>query len=156
MTSRAITRTIKEIDYKLRYDPNNDTYVDEWPYKPYERKSVQYKCGCNGYVFETKQKYNAHIKSKTHYNWVNEYSSRMKLKQDEEKEKNDLKIEVELLKRKLEKKIKKNDVLNIENDVLKIENDSLKIENKDKNEKIIKLLELHELNKSRTTSLTAG
>ena len=98
---------------------------------------------------KTKQKYTAHIKSKTHCNWVNEYSSRMKLKQDEEKEKNDLKIEVELLKRKLEKKIKKNDLL-------KIENDALKIEIKDKNEKIIKLLELHELNKSRTTSITAG
>ena len=156
MSSRAITRTIKEIDYKLRYDPDNDIYVDKWPYTPYERKSVQYKCGCNGYIFDTKQKFTAHTKSKTHCNWVNEYSSRMKLKQDEEKETNDLKIEVELLKRKLEKKDKKNDALNIENDVLKIENDSLKIENKDKNEKIIKLLELHKLNKSRTTSLTAG
>jgi len=140
MSSRAITLTIEEKDYELIYDPNNDTYVDEWPYKPYERKKVQYKCGCNGYVFDTKEKFKSHIKTKTHTKWFKEYPARMKLKQDEEKEKNELKIELELLKRELEKKDKKIEVL--------------QIENKDKDEKINKLLELRKLNK--TTSLTAG
>jgi len=111
MSSRAITRTIEEKDYELLYDGDNDTYVDEWPYKPYERKKVQYKCGCNGYVFETKQKFSAHIKSKTHCKWVDEYSSRIKIKQDEENEKNDLKIENELLKRKLDKVMNENKIL---------------------------------------------
>lgn len=154
MSSRAITLTIEEKDYKLIYNPNNDTYVDEWPYKPYERKKVQYKCGCNGYVFDTKEKFKSHIKTKTHTKWFKEYPARMKLKQDEEKEKKELKIELELLKRELEKKNKQLEKKDKKIEVLQIENNELKIENKDKDEKINKLLELRKLNK--TTSLTAG
>lgn len=86
------------------FDENNDTYIDKSPYKPYERNCIKYECRCKaGSYFVNNMMYKQHIKSKTHKEFITNYKKYFK-EVDEAKETiNNLKVENELLKRKLEK-----------------------------------------------------
>jgi len=96
--------TVESSIYIPTFDENNDIYVDESPYKPYERKCVKYECRCKaGSYFVGSKMFKQHIKSKTHKDFISYYKKYFK-EVDEAKEIiNDLKIENELLKRKLKK-----------------------------------------------------
>ncbi len=86
------------------FDENNDIYIDKSPYKPYERNCIKYECRCKaGSYFVNNMMYKQHIKSKTHKEFITNYKKYFK-EVDEAKETiNNLKVENELLKRKLEK-----------------------------------------------------
>ena len=90
--------------YKPTFDENNDEYIDKSPYKPYERNCIRYECRCKaGSYFVGNTMFKQHIKSKTHKDFIQNYSKYYK-EVDESKEiiKN-LKIENELLNRKINK-----------------------------------------------------
>lgn len=88
--------------YIPSFDENNDIYIDKSPYKPYERKCIKYECRCKaGAFFIGNSMFKQHIKSKTHKDFILNYKKYFK-EVDEAKETiNNLKIENELLKRKL-------------------------------------------------------
>lgn len=90
--------------YKPTFDENNDEYIDKSPYKPYERNCIRYECRCKaGSYFVGNRMFKQHIKSKTHKDFIQNYSKYYK-EVDESKEIiNNLKIENELLNRKINK-----------------------------------------------------
>ncbi len=90
--------------YKPTFDENNDEYIDKSPYKPYERNCIRYECRCKaGSYFVGNTMFKQHIKSKTHKDFIQNYSKYYK-EVDESKEIiNNLKIENELLNRKINK-----------------------------------------------------
>ena len=90
--------------YKPTFDENNDEYIDKSPYKPYERNCIRYECRCKaGSYFVGNTMFKQHIKSKTHKDFIENYSKYYK-EVDESKEIiNNLKIENELLNRKINK-----------------------------------------------------
>ena len=96
--------TVESTIYIPKFDENNDIYLDESPYKPYERKCIKYECRCKaGSYFVGSKMFKQHIKSKTHKDFISNYKKYFK-EVDEAKETiNDLKVENELLKRKLKK-----------------------------------------------------
>lgn len=96
--------TVESSIYIPKFDENNDIYIDKSPYKPYERNCIKYECRCKaGSYFLNNMMYKQHIKSKTHKEFITNYKKYFK-EVDEAKEIiNDLKVENELLKRKLEK-----------------------------------------------------
>tara|TARA_B100000214_G_C23959628_1_gene624586 strand:+ start:1488 stop:1916 length:429 start_codon:yes stop_codon:yes gene_type:complete len=87
--------------YKPTFNENNDEYIDTSPYKPYERNCIRYECRCKaGSYFIGNTMFKQHIKSKTHKDFIANYSKYYK-EVDESKEIiNNLKVENELLTRK--------------------------------------------------------
>ena len=96
----SVTRCI----YIPKFDESKDEYIDKSPYKPYERNCIRYECRCKaGSYFVGNTMFKQHIKSKTHKDFIENYSKYYK-EVDESKEIiNNLKIENELLNRKINK-----------------------------------------------------
>ena len=90
--------------YKPSFNENSDEYIDTSPYKPYERNCIRYECRCKaGSYFIGNAMFKQHIKSKTHKDFIANYSKYYK-EVDESKEIiNTLKVENELLTRKINK-----------------------------------------------------
>tara|TARA_Y100001970_G_C14058720_1_gene763025 strand:+ start:253 stop:648 length:396 start_codon:yes stop_codon:yes gene_type:complete len=90
--------------YKPTFNENSDEYIDTSPYKPYERNCIRYECRCKaGSYFIGNAMFKQHIKSKTHKDFIANYSKYYK-EVDESKEIiNTLKVENELLTRKINK-----------------------------------------------------
>ena len=88
--------------YIPSFDENNDIYIDKSPYKPYERKCIKFECRCKaGAYFVGNSMFKQHIKSKTHKDFILNYKKYFKEVDEANETINNLKIENELLKRKL-------------------------------------------------------
>lgn len=88
--------------YIPSFDENNDIYIDKSPYKPYERKCIKFECRCKaGAFFIGNSMFKQHIKSKTHKDFILNYKKYFKEVDEANETINNLKIENELLKRKL-------------------------------------------------------
>ena len=96
--------SIHQAIYIPLFDETLDKYIDKSPYKPYERNCIRYECRCKaGSYFVGNTMFKQHIKSKTHKDFIENYSKYYK-EVDESKEIiNNLKIENELLNRKINK-----------------------------------------------------
>tara|TARA_B100000575_G_C23110296_1_gene641316 strand:+ start:74 stop:499 length:426 start_codon:yes stop_codon:yes gene_type:complete len=69
-----LVKVFQEI-YKPVFDENNDKYIDKSPYKPYERNCIQYECRCKaGAYFKGNTMFKQHIQSKTHQDFIHNYS----------------------------------------------------------------------------------
>ena len=87
--------------YIPEFDENNDCYIDKSPYKPYERNCIRYECRCKaGSSFVNNMMFKQHIKSKTHKDFIRNYSKYYKEIDDSKEIIKNLKAEIELLKRK--------------------------------------------------------
>jgi hypothetical protein len=96
--------TVESSIYIPKFDENNDCYLDSSPYKPYERNCVRYECRCKaGSYFVNNMMFKQHIKSKTHKEFITNYKKYFKEVDEATETINDLKVENELLKRKLKK-----------------------------------------------------
>ena len=108
MSIVAINRQI----YKPTIDSNNGIYIDKCPYSLHERKRIVYDCRCKaGCSFDSRGKFNQHIKSKTHKEWIKNYDKYYK-------EVDDAQNIIKELTIKLEKLMRKNSKLELENDIL--------------------------------------
>jgi len=74
MSSTIIVSTIHNI-YKPLFDTETGTYKDVTPYLPYQRNRQYYECRCcAGKGFANNQEFKQHCKSKTHKEFVENYS----------------------------------------------------------------------------------
>ena len=101
------TKTLITIDkeiYTPVFNEEDDTYIDKCPYVPYQRKCIEYTCSCRaGASFFNNASYKQHIKSKTHLNYIKNYKKyNAQIYERDETIKN-LKVELELTKRKMNK-----------------------------------------------------
>ena len=95
--------TINHEIYKPIFDENNDIYVDKCPYRPYQRKCIEYECRCKaGSSFFNNASFKQHIKSQTHKYFIENYSKYYKEVDESFETINKLKIENEIQKRKLQ------------------------------------------------------
>ena len=96
--------TINHEIYKPVFDENGDTYLDCSPYKPYQRKCIEYECNCRaGSSFFNNASYKQHIKTKTHRDYIENYKKYNKELYERDEIIKNLKIENELLTRKMNK-----------------------------------------------------
>lgn len=102
----SISKIVNEI-YVPQFDENKNCYIDITPYKPYEKNRIHYSCPCKaGVVFTCNSEYNQHIKSKTHKNYLKNFSIYNKPLDDEKKKTKELKYKNEMLFRKNTKILK--------------------------------------------------
>ena len=95
--------TINKEIYVPGFNENSDIYVDESPYKPYQRKCIEFECRCKaGSSFYNNASYKQHIKSHTHKDFIENYSKYYKEVDEAFETINTLKVENEILKRKLQ------------------------------------------------------
>ena len=93
--------------YKPKFNENTDKYDDCSPYIKYQRNCQIYECRCKaGVILINNASYNKHIKNKTHKEWIKNYSKYYKEVDDANEIIKDKNIEIEKLKRKLQKKEK--------------------------------------------------
>ena len=98
--------------YKPTIDSNNGIYIDKCPYSFHERKRIVYDCRCKaGCSFDSRGKFNQHIKTKTHKEWIKNYDKYFK-------EVDDAQTTIKELTIKVEKLMRKNSKLELENDIL--------------------------------------
>ena len=90
--------------YKPEFNPNNGKYFDMCPYEEGQRHKEPYRCPCNGYVFDKRQKFFSHIESKCHKNYIENYDFNTKEVEDLKTEKNILLAEKTNAENKLAKK----------------------------------------------------
>ena len=96
----SITRCI----YIPKFDSSKDEYIDVSPYKPYERNSIQYECRCRaGSVLTNNTTFKQHIKSKTHQDFIQNYSKYFKEVDESQEKIKQLTIDKEMLQRKVNK-----------------------------------------------------
>lgn len=103
---------VEEDIYIPSFNENTDEYYDLCPYTKYKRGHILYECRCKaGSSFKDTGSFNQHIKSKTHKDFVKNYKKYYK-EVDEQKDLiNNLKAEVEILNRKLNKALNRNNTL---------------------------------------------
>tara|TARA_B000000557_G_C20533824_1_gene341785 strand:- start:26 stop:427 length:402 start_codon:yes stop_codon:yes gene_type:complete len=104
--------TQKEI-YKPTFDETLDVFIDLCPFKPRQRNIINYECRCKyGSGFRTYSEFKKHIETKSHKNFLINYSrydgELDKLKQEYKK----MTIENEFLKRKNKRLSRENELLN--------------------------------------------
>jgi len=117
--------------YKPAFDENNDKYLDKSPYKPYERKCIRYECRCKaGAYFIGYSQFKQHIKSKTHKDFITNYTKYYKEVDELGETNKKLLSEKELLSRK-------NDHLHETNKSLITKIEKLQKQNKD----LLKIIE---------------
>ena len=135
MSSRAIVPITCE-KYTPTFDIILDEYYDESPVKSRERNSIIYTCPCkSGSNLRTHTDFIKHFDTDHHKSYLKNYSNIAENEESKEDEKNELKIQNELLKRLLDIKNK-----NIEEKNKNIEEKDKKIKEKDK--KIKKLYKI--------------
>ena len=90
--------------YVPNFNENSGEYVDKSPYKPYQRKCIEYECRCKaGSSFFNNASYKQHIKSNTHKLFIDNYPKYFKEVDEATETIKQLRIENEMLKRKYEK-----------------------------------------------------
>ena len=90
--------------YKPSFNENTGEYYDFSPYKPYERNCIRYECRCKaGVSFVNTTQFKQHIKSKTHKNFIENYSKYYKEVDESHNIIKELKVEKEMLCRKIQK-----------------------------------------------------
>ena len=68
-------QTIHYQVYIPHFNSDEDKYTDVSPYKPYERRCIRYECRCRaGASFAGTGQFKQHIKSKTHQDFIQNYS----------------------------------------------------------------------------------
>ena len=96
---------IQLVDFKVyipSYDVNNDLYIDKCPYVMYERNAIRYECRCKaGASFCGTGQFKQHIKSKTHQDFITNYSKYFKEVDERQEKIKELTIENEMLQRKV-------------------------------------------------------
>jgi len=111
--------------YKPAFDENTGNYQDKSPYKPYERNCVRYECRCKaGAYFVGFSQFKQHTKSKTHKDFIENYTKYYKEVDELGETNKKLLSEKELL-------IRKNDHLNDTNQSLTLKIRKLQNQNKD-------------------------
>jgi len=96
--------TIDKEIYVPNFNENSGNYVDKSPYKPYQRKCIEYECRCKaGSSFINNTSYKQHIKSITHKLFIDNYPTYFKEVDEAAETIKQLRIENEMLKRKYEK-----------------------------------------------------
>ena len=94
--------TINHEIYKPVFDENSDTYLDCSPYKPYQRKCIEYSCNCRaGSSFFNNASYKQHIRTKTHCDYIKNYKKYNKELYERDEIIKKQRIEIELLTRKM-------------------------------------------------------
>ena len=117
--------------YKPEFNENTDNYIDKSPYKPYERNCIRYECRCRaGAYFVGLSQFKQHIKSKTHKDFIINYSKYFKEIDELGETNKKLLSEKELL-------LRKNDNLNDINGSLTKKIEKLQKQNKD----LLKIIE---------------
>ena len=117
--------------YIPSFDENTDEYIDKSPYKPYERNCIRYECRCRaGAYFVGLSQFKQHIKSKTHRDFITNYSKYFKEIDELGDTNKKLLSEKELL-------LRKNDNLNDINVSLTKKIEKLQKQNKD----LLKIIE---------------
>ena len=92
--------TAPPITYKPEFNSDDGVYVDKCPFARNSRNNPWHKCPCNGFEFNKTIKFNSHIKSACHRNYIENYSDNIKELEDLKNEMKGLLAENELLKRK--------------------------------------------------------
>ena len=100
--------SIQKSIYIPVYDPEQDKYYDKSPFKKYER-GIYYECRCkSGSLFNNLTKFNLHINTKTHKEFITNYNTYNKELNSANERIKELQIENEFLTRhnkKLQEKI---------------------------------------------------
>lgn len=90
--------------YIPSFNVEQDQYYDKSPCKPYERQAIRYECRCRaGASFCGTGQYKQHIKSKTHQDFINNYSKYFKEVDESQEKIKQLTIDKEMLQRKVNK-----------------------------------------------------
>lgn len=96
--------SIHQAIYIPLFDETLDKYIDKSPYKPYERNCIRYECRCKaGTSFISTSQFKQHIKSKTHQEFIRNYDKYYKEVDEASVTIKNLKIENEMLHRKIQK-----------------------------------------------------
>ena len=104
----SLTTVCSEI-YVPAFDSNKDMYYDESPYVSRERNCIHYECRCKaGAYFTNNSSFKQHVKSKTHKDFIQNYKKYYKEVDEASQTINDLKAELEILKRKYAKLLSQN------------------------------------------------
>ena len=115
MSIIAINREI----YKPTIDSNNGIYTDICPYSLHERQRIVYDCRCKaGCSFDSRSKFNQHIKTKTHKEWIKNYDKYYKEVDDAQNTIKELTIKLQISMRKISKLELANSKLELTNDIL--------------------------------------
>ena len=102
MDKKIVSTTLKI--YEPQFDEDEDCYKDTNPYKKYERSIISYECKCRaGACFTNSSQYKQHIKTKTHKKFIDNYKLFHKQLNDLQKEIKERDIQIEMLKRKVQK-----------------------------------------------------
>ena len=125
------TRIIAQLKvYTPEWDIETEKFIDICHYEPNQRDQQPYICNCrlkDTDIFNTKSKYEAHIKYKHHQRWVTSYgkiaTEENKLLKDENDKKD---REIKILNAKLEKEIARVKLCILERDKLNEKCDELK------------------------------
>ena len=86
--------------YIPKFDPNTGKYIDQTPYIKYQRNCLVYECRCRaGSSFRGNNEYKQHIKSKTHRDFIDNYSKYFSEVDNQAEEIKSLRVDKERLAR---------------------------------------------------------
>ena len=104
MSSPVINRQIVTTEssiYIPAFNEETGEYVDECPYRPYQRNTQIFECRCKANTrFSNNFSYKQHIKTKTHREWIENYSKYFKEVDEAGQKIKELTVKSELLERK--------------------------------------------------------
>ena len=113
------------IVYVPTFDGDTGTYIDGSPFKKGSRKNPSYECRCklDGKSFTTKTQFDAHCKTQTHKNFIQNYEKYFRDVDKTNKEIKDLKVQWgkcdKLLHETTRKLYQANEYLQNERDIVK-------------------------------------
>ena len=94
--------------YIPHFNTETDKYADISPYRPYERQPIRYECRCRaGASFCGTGQFKQHIKSKTHQDFITNYSKYFKEVDEAQDKIKQLTVENEMLQRKINRQQEK-------------------------------------------------
>jgi len=97
----SVIESIHYAIYIPQFNTDEDKYTDKSPYKLYERTPIRYECRCRaGASFCGTSQFKQHIKSKTHRDFITNYSKYFKEVDEAQGKIKQLTVENEMLQRK--------------------------------------------------------
>ena len=94
--------------YIPHFNTETDKYTDISPYRPYERQPIRYECRCRaGASFCGTGQFKQHIKSKTHQDFITNYTKYFKEVDEAQDKIKQLTVENEMLQRKINRQQQK-------------------------------------------------
>ena len=126
METTLVSTEVK--DYVPEFNPETGKYKDKAPWPWGTTAHSTYKCFCNGYIFDTTGRFNAHCKGKGHQKALENYQN-----QSEDVEKRDMRIELEMLKREKqqmerEKRMLERTIVELKEKVVSVKRENTKLE----------------------------